>query len=107
MMADAGVYEFPDDSLALLAFYRRLYDITGGAVTPLIGGALEDLGYYAGYRLTPASTMRPTPAWDEVMIWQGSTLHTSAPVVFDVGAAGKGYLVDIVAAMLERFGVNS
>jgi len=105
--AGAGVYQFPDDSIALLGFYRRLYEITAGAVTPLIGGTLEDLGYDAGYRLRPTPVVRTTPAWDEVMSWQGNTLHTSAPVVLDVGAAGKGYLVDIIAELLEGFGVRS
>jgi len=105
--AGAGVYQFPDDSVALFDFYRRLYEITAGAVTPLIGGTLEDLGYDAGYRLSPAPTVRATPDWDEVMSWKGSTLHTSAPVVLDVGAAGKGYLVDIIAGQLDGFGVRS
>jgi len=107
MAAGAGVYEFPEDSLTLMHFYRRLHDITGGAVTPLIGAALEDLGYDAGYRLTPAPVVRSTPAWDEVMIWRGNTVQTAAPLVLDVGAAGKGYLVDIIAGLLVGFGVHS
>ena len=53
-----GAFEFPADSLPLIAFYRRLYDLTGGAVTPLIGGTLEDLGYDADYRLTPPADPR-------------------------------------------------
>ena len=105
--AGAGVYEFPEDSLALMHFYRQLYEITGGAVTPLVGAALEDLGYDADYRLTLAPVVRDTPAWDEVMTWRGTTVHTTAPVVLDVGAAGKGYLVDIIARLLVGFGVHS
>jgi len=103
----AGCFDFPDDCLPLIHCYRRLYDITGGAVTPLIGGALEDLGYDADYRLTPARTARSTPIWDEVMTWQGNAVTTSAPVVLDVGAAGKGYLMDIIGGLLGAFGVTN
>ena len=63
----------------LISFYRRLYDVTDGAVTPLIGGTLADLGYDADYRLTPRDTVRPTPAWDDVMTWDGPLLRTTAP----------------------------
>ena len=41
------------------------------------------------------------------MTWDGSILHTSAPIVLDVGAAGKGYLIDIIGAQLESFGATS
>src|SRR6476619_7274999 len=75
--AGPGTFEFPADSLPLIAFYRRLYDLTDGAVTPLIGGALEHLGYDAHYRLTPRAGTARTPPWDEAMTWDGSTLHTS------------------------------
>jgi thiamine biosynthesis lipoprotein len=41
------------------------------------------------------------------MRWDGTILQTTAPVVLDVGAAGKGYLVDIISARLESFGIAS
>jgi len=40
--------------------------------------------------------------WDET----SATLTTSEPVVIDVGAAGKGYLVDIIAGMLLDAGIE-
>jgi len=107
-IADApGTFEFGGDCLPLIGFYRRLYEITGGAVTPLVGATLEDLGYDADYRLTPRPAIRSTPAWDAVMTWDGTTLHTTAPIVLDVGAAGKGYLIDILGEQLASFGVRS
>lgn len=105
--AGPGTFEFPADAGPLFAFYRRLHDLTGGGVTPLIGGALEHLGYDAQYRLTALPGDPRTPAWDDVLTWDGTMLHTCAPVVLDVGAAGKGYLVDILAAMLRSWGVAS
>ena len=41
------------------------------------------------------------------MTWDGNTLDTAAPVVLDVGAAGKGYLVDIIGELLRRSGVTT
>ncbi len=105
--AGPGSFAFPADAGPLFAFYRRLYELTGGAVTPLIGGALEHLGYDAGYRLTALPGRPATPAWDAVMTWDGNTLHTTEPVVIDVGAAGKGYLVDIIGELLLSMGVTT
>ena len=45
MKEKPGTYDFPDDFDFLITFYKKLYDITDGAVTPLIGSVLEDAGY--------------------------------------------------------------
>jgi thiamine biosynthesis lipoprotein len=112
-----GTWQFPPDAAPLFALYRRLYDATGGALTPLVGRRLELLGYDREYTLLPADELgngsnadgNPIviPHWDDVMNWDatGATLTTSEPVVIDVGAAGKGYLVDIVAGMLRDAGI--
>jgi thiamine biosynthesis lipoprotein len=100
----AGRWEFPEDAVALFAFYRRLYDATAGAVTPLVGRRLEDLGYDRDYRLTPRAKLATVPRWDDVMSWDGGVLTTTEPIVLDVGAAGKGYLVDLVAGLLRDAG---
>lgn len=99
--------EFPAQDRPLIEFYRRLYDGTDGAVTPLIGGTLSDLGYGAGYRFTPAPTVRTAPPWDEAMRWDGSVVTTTGPLELDVGAAGKGYLVDLLGELLTSFEVGS
>lgn len=99
--------EFPAEAEPLIAHYRQLYDGTGGAVTPLIGGTLADLGYDADYRFTPRPAVRATPAWDEAMRWDGPVVTTTMPLVLDVGAAGKGLLVDLLGELLTSFGVGS
>jgi thiamine biosynthesis lipoprotein len=101
---EPGVWEFPDDAGPLFDLYRRLYVATGGAMTPLVGRALEDLGYDRAYSLRPTGRSTPVPAWDDVLSWDGSALTTVRPVSLDVGAAGKGYLVDIVTGMLTEAG---
>jgi thiamine biosynthesis lipoprotein len=102
-----GRYEFPDEAVGLGALYRTLYGITDGAMTPLIGASLERLGYDAGYSLKPAGSPLMAPPWDEVLEWAGTTITTSAPVVLDIGAAGKGLLVDLLADELLAEGLES
>ena len=56
-----GRYRMPDDAPELLALYRELYRASGGRVSPLVGRALESLGYDAQYRLIPSNTRARGP----------------------------------------------
>ena len=98
----AGEYAFPTDVKKLFDFYKSLYDVTNGKVTPLIGDMIARAGYDATYSFQP-QPQRPVLAWDEAMSWNGSILTTSQPVTLDIGAAGKGYAVDIVASILDEY----
>ncbi len=104
MTDTSGMFEFPNDVQDIVSFYKKIYDVTGGKVTPLIGSALERAGYDKNYSLLERP-MLPTPKWEEVMQWQGAIVTTTSPVVLDIGAAGKGYAVDIVAEILRQHGV--
>ncbi|MES2630508.1 MAG: FAD:protein FMN transferase [Patescibacteria group bacterium] len=97
----AGSYTFPEDAKKLFDFYKALYDITNGKVTPLIGEMISRAGYDAKYSFV-AQTQIKLPTWDEAMEWDGRTLKTYMPILLDVGALGKGYLVDIIAAILDQ-----
>jgi thiamine biosynthesis lipoprotein len=107
MSRKPGRYELPGEAAALGDLYRSLYGITKGAMTPLIGDSLERLGYDAAYSLRPAGEALPAPRWEDVLAWDGSVLTTSAPLVLDIGAAGKGLLVDLLAAELRSCGVDT
>jgi thiamine biosynthesis lipoprotein len=107
MAREPGRYKLPAEAADLGRLYRSLYEITGGAMTPLIGGSLERLGYDAAYSLRPAGSALPAPRWEDVLAWDGSVLTTSAPLVLDIGAAGKGQLVDLLAVELRSCGVDS
>jgi thiamine biosynthesis lipoprotein len=100
-----GRYVMPAEAAALGPLYETLYRLSGGAMTPLIGGSLEQLGYDAGYSLRPRGTPVPAPRWDDVLDWDDAVLTTTAPVVLDVGAAGKGQLADLLAAELRSQGI--
>ncbi|WP_285242409.1 FAD:protein FMN transferase [Pseudarthrobacter sp. fls2-241-R2A-127] len=107
MARKPGRYRFPDEAAALGRLYSTLYGLTGGAMTPLIGGSLEQLGYGPGYALQPAGPPLPAPAWESVLSWSGADVAAREPVVLDIGAAGKGLLVDLLAAELEAAGAGS
>lgn len=103
LAAKAGEYTFPGHAKKLISFYRDLYDATDGAVSPLVGQLLSDAGYDKSYSLKPGVTHQ-VPAWDEAMQWQGDQVQTAQPVLLDFGAAGKGYLADMVSELLEKNG---
>jgi thiamine biosynthesis lipoprotein len=106
-----GRYGLPDDATALLDIYDRLHELTDGALDPLIGRDLELLGYDATYSLTPAMGAvrqrehQRRARWPDVQR-DGTTITTDRPVLLDVGAAGKGRLVDLVAQMLADADVH-
>ena len=101
-----GRYPFPADAGELFALYRSLYEATDGAMSPLVGAALESLGYDRTYSLQPSAVPAAVPAWNDSFSWDGQHLDTVRPVTIDVGAAGKGYLVDIVAGELRAAGIT-
>jgi thiamine biosynthesis lipoprotein len=97
----SGEWELPGEAAWLHRVYDLLHDATRGAMNPLVGRRLADLGYDADYSLTAVQAPAPVPAWDSIR-WDGRTLTTIEPVLLDVGAAGKGLLVDQVASIIDQ-----
>jgi thiamine biosynthesis lipoprotein len=109
---EGGCFTFPEDAVALFDLYDRLHACTEGAVDPLIGRDLELLGYDRIYSLTPdadgiRSRALARPRWSNDVRREGPSLLTRRSLVIDIGAAGKGYLVDIVAGILREEGFTS
>jgi FAD:protein FMN transferase len=106
-----GRFRLPDDASALLDLYDRLHELTDGALDPLIGRDLELLGYDATYSLTAASDAvrqlehQRRARWTDLQR-DGTTIVTDRPVLLDVGAAGKGAIVDLVAQTLSDAGIR-
>jgi thiamine biosynthesis lipoprotein len=105
MARATGTYQLPRDAKPLIDLYEQLYRVTEGRMTPLIGNALSDAGYDASYSLRP-QPIRATPTWSEALDYDFPKLIVKQPVLLDLGAAGKGYLVDIVAKVIRRAGIR-
>lgn len=108
-----GCFDFPDDSVALFDLYDQLYAATEGAVDPLIGRDLELLGYDRSYSLIPTSEHTRAEAfaagratWSRDVLRASKTIFTRRPVLIDIGAVGKGYLVDLVSRILNEAGIS-
>jgi thiamine biosynthesis lipoprotein len=105
LRTEPGRHEFPAEAHELFSLYDALFEATDGAVTPFVGVALEQLGYDPGYSLVPHGPTEAAPSWSVARANGGASVVTDLPVVLDVGAAGKGQLVDLVLDELRAAGV--
>lgn len=106
MSRRAGIYTLPSDAEPMLSLYEKLYHLTNGLFTPLIGQLISDAGYDAEYSLVPKK-LSPPPAWDDALSYHFPELVIKKPALLDFGAAGKGYLIDIVGEILKNGGIKS
>lgn len=88
------------DAGAMLGAFLELSDATDGAVNPLVADSLSALGYGADYALVPGEPVAAPAAWTQRLSWTDAAVTASVPALLDVGALGKGRLVDIVVDTL-------
>ncbi|MGB3375264.1 MAG: FAD:protein FMN transferase, partial [Microbacterium sp.] len=100
LRAQGGTIPAPVDAKIMLDAYRELSAATRGGVNPLIGGGLDALGYDAEISLRQGTPRAAPQDWERMLRWSASELTLLEPAVIDVGALGKGRLVDLVAAAL-------
>jgi thiamine biosynthesis lipoprotein len=75
--------------------------LTGGRYDPASGIILEYYGYDKEYRfIEDAGEVPQVPEWNLV----DSQLHLAGPTAFDLGGIGKGYAIDMIAALLAEEG---
>lgn len=101
-----GLYRLPPDADVLFSSYKKFYDVTGGKLTPLIGDVLVSAGYDASYSLLQSRELQTPLPWRDVFLYEYPKLLTKKKVMLDFGAGGKGYLVDIVAELLQKEGID-
>lgn len=98
----AGVYSFPPNADSLFNFYKTMYDLTNGVFTPLVGNTLSDAGYDLAYTLSQKKKLVSPPTWESIMEYHSGKLNVIHPGILDFGAAGKGYLIDLVGDLLKK-----
>lgn len=106
MSLEKGTYDLPLNAKPLFDLYKDLYKITDGAVTPLIGNVLSDAGYDSDYSLQP-KTLHTPYSWNEALDYIYPKLIIKKPSILDFGAAGKGYLIDLIGIILHKNNINS
>jgi thiamine biosynthesis lipoprotein len=101
-----GLYKMPDDAEPLLDLYESLYKHTNGLMTPMIGQMISDAGYDINYSFQ-SSELFPSPIWNEALNYYYPNLTVLKPVLLDFGAAGKGYLIDIISKLIAAAGIDN
>lgn len=99
----SGKIKVPRDFVRMLSYYLALYELSERKLNPLVGSTLEDLGYDSNYSLKPKNKIATVPNLDKlVSIVDKGTIEVVSPTLFDFGAAGKGYFVDILVRFLKK-----
>lgn len=88
------------DAAPMLEAFRELSAATAGAVNPLIGDSLAALGYDAEYSLQLGAPVPAPQEWTRTLTWNRERLRLASAAMIDVGALGKGRLVDLVTDAL-------
>jgi thiamine biosynthesis lipoprotein len=101
LAARGGSVPAPADAAAMLDAYRELGVATGGAVNPLIGESLGALGYDSSYSLRAGAPVPAPGDWTKIVSWDEARLVLASAALIDVGALGKGRLVDLVSRALD------
>jgi thiamine biosynthesis lipoprotein len=97
---EGGAAPAPPDARAMLDVYAEVSAATGGAVNPLVGTSLARRGYDAAFSFTDGGAVAAPSGWRDIVRWSVDRLEVSPPALVDVGALGKGRLVDLVAEVL-------
>lgn len=98
---ETGVVTVPKDFTRMLFIYKTLYHDSNSIINPLIGQTISDLGYDDSYSLVKKAKVRKTPIFIEAIeILDDNHIKKNIPCLFDLGAIGKGYFVDLVSTFL-------
>jgi FAD:protein FMN transferase len=101
-----GIVEVPTDLVAMLQLYAQIHTATKGKINPCIGNALSDAGYDANYSFIEKQ-IRPTPLLpDALTILDATHIALHQNVLLDLGALGKGYVIDLVYEYVRSQGIQ-
>lgn len=102
-----GIQEVPTDLTQMLRIYEILYHASDGALSPLVGFAISDLGYDASYSFQKKAHIRSVPKFtDALSIIDDTHIELREHVLLDIGAIGKGYFLDRLKEFMLRSGIE-
>ena len=101
-----GEYVLPEGSDEMFDFYDSLYELSNKKVTPLVGDTLSSAGYDKDYSLRPDDEIVKVPDYKNIHR-VGLDITLSMPTMIDIGAVGKGYLVDKIVELMRKNGHDS
>lgn len=101
-----GEHIVPKDSEPMLEVYQKLYQITDGVFTPLIGQVLNEAGYDTNYSFEPKILHHP-PRWEDILDYDPPKIRIKQPASLDFGGVGKGYAVDLIGDIIEKTGIKN
>jgi thiamine biosynthesis lipoprotein len=104
LATSGGHLDLPPHGAGLGRLLRSLHDATGGGMSPLVGDGLAAQGYDAGYSFVATAPPAPARTWSDVLDWTEDGVTLTEPAILDVGAAGKGQLVDLMLEHLVAAG---
>lgn len=98
-----GKIKVSTDFINMLFLYTKLNQLSDGMINPLIGNTISDLGYDENYSLQKKSLIRKTPQLSNAIeIIDSTYIKKNLPCLFDFGALGKGYFVDLISFLLYQ-----
>jgi thiamine biosynthesis lipoprotein len=107
MANSPGEYQFPDSVTALFDFYDELWEITDHKVSPMVGSTLASAGYDEAYSLKPVGVRYKVPNYKQALHRTGTLLRLEGSTHIDIGAIGKGFLIDEITELLRIEGHTS
>ncbi len=107
LSSQTGKVKVPEELVTMLRYYKKLYKLSGGKFTPLVGTTLEDMGYDREYSLKEKGSIHPIPDFDKaITIIDDHQIELHTPSLIDLGALGKGYFVEKIAKLLTKNNIN-
>jgi len=99
----SGRLTVPQDFIRMLHIYDDLYRRSAGRITPLGGQLISDLGYDREYAFIQKKTNQTVPGFSEVLhIINSQEIFIEKGLTFDLGALGKGFLIDRVMENIRK-----
>lgn len=93
--------KIPKKYSELILIYKKLYDLSEGLFTPLVGNLLVEAGYDSKYSLI-SGKLNQVPDWEEVVEYSDFILNIKKSNLLDFGAGGKGFLIDLIGKLFEK-----